>query len=220
MKFSENQLREAALCAVEALADSTAYGSEHEFSPEFEAKMDKLLRKMHRRPYVRAAQRAASIILALLVTAGTWLSVDVQAREALIGWVREQYQGFYRYAVPESQERENEKYEISIPEGYSKEDEIRFENSAVCFYRNAEGELLTFGYFTFDQDLYFDPEAAEYRAVTVNGCVADLYIGTSAESNSCIIWTGPDGNVLFQITGYFGAEDLIRLAESVSQKYF
>lgn len=65
---------------------------EHTFSRAFERKMRPLLRRQRHPLFAQAVRRAAAFFLTVLVGAGVWLTVDVQAREIFFAWVREFYE--------------------------------------------------------------------------------------------------------------------------------
>lgn len=92
--ISEERLRMAAIQAGKALADSLPEECEHTFSPAFEKKMDRLLRKSRRGKHW-GLKRAALFFLAVCLAGGTWLTVDAQAREDLTGWLYGKIQAAY-----------------------------------------------------------------------------------------------------------------------------
>ena len=64
----------------------------HEFSPAFEKKIRKLKRRADHPAFYRTMNRVASILLAILIAIGAWISVDAEARAAVVGWVKEIYE--------------------------------------------------------------------------------------------------------------------------------
>ena len=69
----------------------------HEFSPAFEKKIRKLKRRADHPAFYRTMNRVASILLAILITGGAWISVDAEARAAVVGWVKEIYETYFVY---------------------------------------------------------------------------------------------------------------------------
>lgn len=55
----------------------------HEFSPAFEKKIRKLKRRADHPAFYRTMNRVASILLAILIAIGAWISVDAEARAAI-----------------------------------------------------------------------------------------------------------------------------------------
>ena len=65
--------------------------NQHEFSLQFKKKIKKLKRKADHPVFYHAARRIASIVLAILIAGGVWITVDAEARAAFVGWVKEVY---------------------------------------------------------------------------------------------------------------------------------
>ena len=73
----------------------------HEFSPAFEKKIRKLKRRADHPAFYRTMNRVASILLAILIAIGAWISVDTEARAAIVGWVKEIYETYFK-VLPKS----------------------------------------------------------------------------------------------------------------------
>ena len=89
--ITEEMLREAAEKASEAL---TAYYERDydpdkplEIPPEFEKKIERLKRRAKHPVFYKTMNRVASIALAILITGSAWITVDAEARAAVVGWV-------------------------------------------------------------------------------------------------------------------------------------
>ena len=61
---------------------------------------------------------------------------------------------------------------------------------------------------------------AEYseKQVTINGNTASLFIAPSEDNTDGIVWTDPDTNTLFFVSGHFDQETFIKIAENVKEK--
>lgn len=71
--------------------------NQHEFSPQFEKNIKKLKRKADHPVFYHTTKRIASIVLAILISGGVWLAVDVEARVAFVGWIKEIYETYMVY---------------------------------------------------------------------------------------------------------------------------
>ena len=69
----------------------------HPFSPAFERKMKKLLRRGRHPVWYKALHAAACLLLALLLSGCAVLAVSAEAREVFAGWVREVYENAFVY---------------------------------------------------------------------------------------------------------------------------
>ena len=95
--ISEERLRQAAGTAAMAIADSLPAPEEcqHGFSPGFERRMRKVLRRGNHPSVYRGLRRAACFLLALLLSGSVWLTVDTEARDIVFGWISERVEGAY-----------------------------------------------------------------------------------------------------------------------------
>lgn len=84
-------------------ADCQEYGDaidelpECDFSPSFEKKMQKLIRRANHPIRYRVAQAAACLLLAALLSGCTALAISPEARTAFVGWVREVSEEWFVY---------------------------------------------------------------------------------------------------------------------------
>ena len=99
---------------------------EQDFSPQFEKKMRKLVRRGNHPIRYRVAQIAACLLLAALLSGCTVLAISPEAREAFLGWVRtfntpKEFPPYYSYTYSgdgEAQLPEGVAYRPTwVPEG-------------------------------------------------------------------------------------------------------
>lgn len=220
----EELLRRAAArsCAehVEELTADFAPGYQHEFSLEFERKIKKLIRKIKHPIIYRTMQRVASVVLAVVLAGAAWLTVDVEARAAFIGWVKEVYETFfvYRYEGP-NMDTEPARYHLTwIPAGYQEifADLADGEGSAV--YMDENGQYMHFTYVSNpdSSNVFIVTEGTTRSMVSVSGYHADFFVSEDPEVSNAIAWTN-DENCAFFISGFLNKDDLIKIAESVEK---
>ena len=171
-------------------------------------------------PRVRSA--AACFLLAVLLIGSAILTFSVEARAAFFGWVREQYDNIYEYFFEgEAAVTDPAKYELGwVPENCVFVTSYETAGGEVYIYTDERDTLIQFSY-TSDPDnenLYITHNGAEEIEVTVNDHPAELFISPSEENTDGIVWTDPDTNTLFFISGHFDQETFIRMAESVKEK--
>ena len=92
-------------------------------------------------------------------------------------------------------------------------------NTSSVIYMNDEGEILKFYYASPPDETFWQIESTNtaVEKITVDGCTADILISDDAAIGNTIVWMTAD-NAGFFISGFFTAEDLVRLAESVCEK--
>lgn len=226
--FSEDELKRAAQSVVKSMLSSlpNAEESDHEFSPEFRAKMDCLVRKERRREsFAKIGHKVASIALAALIGASTWLSVDVEARAAFFTWVREVYEDsfVYRFFGTPSAEALPD-YEITaLPDGY---EEIISDNDgeiATKVYHCDETDMVLTYYKLqsgWAQALFQDApqNGCTSKEMLVNGMPANLCLYEDASYANELLWIDETANIVFHITAFCEENALLEIAESVQIK--
>ena len=224
--ISEERLRQAAGAAVLALADSLPAPEEcrHEFSPGFERRMRKVLRRGNHPTVYRGLRRVASFLLALLLSGSVWLTVDTEAREAVFGWISERVEGAYHYFF--RGERTSQDYLTGytlskIPEGYHKEDVFETDSyTETTYVETTTGRYLSLGWLhpsteTETPELFFLTGDMEREQAQVNGRAAEFYRDDTGNNANVIVWRDEERATLLYLSGYFDKESLIDLAENV-----
>jgi hypothetical protein len=203
----------------------------HDFTPAFEKKMQKLLRRAKHPARYQLIQAAACLLLALLLTGCAVLAVSPEAREVFAGWVREvqeMYQNnwyVYRYTGQhETQKTANADsigYHLTwIPEGYTFDEEIPMYGQYLITYckDGNRDQVFMFGYaadLPENQSVYVGADGTERFEAEVNGRPADIHIDNKEGSSNVIVWSGEAGTI-FYIAGTLTKDELIRVAESVT----
>ena len=195
----------------------------HPFSPAFERKMKKLLRRGRHPVWYKALHAAACLLLALLLSGCAVLAVSPEAREAFLGWVRtfhtpEEFRPYYNYTYSgngETRLPEGVTYRPTwVPEGCRLLDEDHnLPYNTTILFETPEGSFVDFICLVGPATLQVIMDEDDvHKKVQVNGLPADLYLG----NNSVIVWNSEDGELLFRIIGdNLSEESLLRMAESV-----
>ena len=199
---------------------------EHTFSPAFERRMKKLLRRGRHPVWYKSLHAAACVLLALLLSGCAVLAVSPEAREVFAGWVREIHDNYFLYKFFGNEEREAvSKEEVLyqptyVPAGYRIEH--RFVLSAgivsVSYIDDQTGNIAVFTYFS-DMSSPVLQIAGEneiiYQKVQVNGLPADLYLDSEEGEANAIVWVDERNGAAFRIGGVISGEELVCMAESV-----
>lgn len=166
--LTDEALERAAASVRRAMLDSLPPPSrcEHEFSALFQAKMRSLLDRYDLRRRMRtAAQRAAVVILALLVSAGVWLGVDAEARAAFSVWVREvcgEHILYRFFGAPAANTLPV--YRITwLPEGYEQVDVYSSGEVYDVFYQKGNDMMHSFVF-----DYRFVQNGFRYQELRIN----------------------------------------------------
>lgn len=201
---------------------------EQDFSPAFEKKMRKLVRRANHPIRYRVAQMVACILLVVFLSGCTVLAISPEAREVFLSWVREfytseEYPPYYRYTYTGEGDAllpDGVAYRPTwVPEGCQLFDEYHnLPYHTTIFFEDAEGGFVNFLCMTGTGSggLHVSMDKGDVlKKVQVNGLPADLYLGQPG-SPSAIVWSSEDGEFIFQIIGeIFSEESLLQMAESV-----
>ena len=90
----------------------------------------------------------------------------------------------------------------------------------VYIYTDERDTLIQFTYTSEPDNEKVYVDCAEYteKQVTINGNTASLFIAPSEDNTDGIVWTDPDTNTLFFVSGHFDQETFIKIAENVKEK--
>lgn len=223
----EEVLRSAAVRSREIYVSCLEQGydpeNQHVYSPDFEKKIERLKRRAKHPIFYRTMRCAASIVLAILIIGGTWITVDTEARAAFTGWVKETYEMFfvYRFSGEVDVSAEKNDYRPAwIPDGYSEYMTFDENGGVTVLYQDEAGKRMKFGYIqnSGSTGWYVDTTDTIRSDSLVNGQPADLFTSANKATASIILWTDDQENSAFYVSGFFDEDDLIRIAESVSVK--
>ena len=203
-----------------------AEAPEHTFSPAFERRMKKLLRRGRHPVWYKSLHAAACVLLALLLSGCAVLAVSPEAREVFAGWVREIHDNYFLYKFFGNEEREAvSKEEVLyqptyVPAGYRIEHRFVFSAGivSVTYIDDQTGNIAVFTYFS-DMSSPVLQIAGEneiiYQKVQVNGLPADLYLDSEEGEANAIVWVDERNGAAFRIGGIISGEELVCMAESV-----
>lgn len=208
-------------CDIYAVQLQSGYDADrqHIFLPAFETKIRKLKRRADHPFFYRSAQCAASVLLALLICAGAWLAIDVEARTAVFGWIKEVCESFFIYRYENDSDPEVTPMDFRpywLPDGYSEFAVNDTADTITVIYANDAGEMMKFSYaHNPDQtDWFIDISDADRTSVTINGYQADLFLSSDPDVAGGILWTSSDDTAFF-ISGFLSEEDFKKVAENI-----
>lgn len=192
------------------------------FSLSFLQRMEKLLRHDRRLCAVRRlGRRVAAVAVTVLAAASIWLSVDTEARAAVVNWVREVYENsvIYRFPGENTAAETLPRYEITaLPEGYDMTEITELSTMCVVSYENGDSQIIfSYEWLTDDGHLqiFFREQGYTYRETEVGGHAAELYLTNDPADSNVLIWIDEERDILFEINALADADTLIALAESV-----
>ena len=226
MNISEERLTQAILEYDDALMASLPDPSEcvYVFSDSFERKMKKLIRKTdHYVTYIvhEAMRYAASILIALLVSASMIISFNPEARAAVVNWIKEYAHDVYNYFFTAEEVESNAEYVLGwLPDGYKLLDSLDHSKGKTYIYSNESGNLLHFSYMRSYKNASFTVGTGNYeeKRVVESDFQADLYISLEKDNGNAITWIGDDDEIIFSISAFENEDVLTKIAKSVTVK--
>lgn len=216
--ISEEALRQAAAEASDCLVRSLDEAGipAHNFSARFERKMRRLIRRTRHPAAYRALVRVACAFLAFLLGSGVFLAVNPEARAAFFGWVRTQYSEFFVYFFPEAvEDSANTEYALGwLPDGYYEIDKYIYPDYIWTIYSDSNKNEIDFLY-SINNKLYLSFENNRVQQIMINESSANLYTSQYIAGRNDIVWSNPDGTIVFSIGGILDTDTLVRIAENV-----
>lgn len=227
----EERLKKATLEAEEILmaVQPDAEACDHEFSPQFERKMEKLIRKRKHPVFCHPMFRAAAaIFLVVLLSSAVILSIP-DARATLKGLFYEHEGRTFTYVLTSYVEADDMRtYHLGwIPEGFSLTKEGHSDSQGSATYRNQDGKIIMYIYNIQREDCEFKISRSfvnniklRYKETTVNGLRANLFELRHSDDdiNYAVIWMNEEQSILFEIYGARSEAEALKLAENVIAK--
>lgn len=219
--MSEEELRRAAIAWEQDRLEQLPEPQDcnRQFSPQFEREMKKLIRRTDH-PLQYWLGKAVACLLLAVCLGSSILLFNSDARAAFFGWSRKVFDTFleYRYTGENVSAPKDVVYLPTwIPDGYEVMDEIYGDTGEYIIYITKEGNLA---YFVCNIDnegtnLHIVGEVGETQQTYVGKYSADLYFDAKEGENNALVWIDEQRNALFAISAPVGADELIKMAESI-----
>lgn len=219
----KDKLSASAAKATMAIIDSLPAPGEcsHEFTPRFQKKMQRTIRRAKHPIIYNIPKRVACFIIAAIIIGSTWLTVDADARTEIFAWIREKYEEFieYRFVGKPSSEKEKTDYELTwLPDGYTEIDRLITEDGCTIIYSH-DVSLIQFVYSTgADADsLFVGDFNGEVQTIQIGEFIADFYQAQNNSQSSTVVWMSAQKDTLFSITTSLPKDIIIELCKSMQK---
>lgn len=226
--ISDAALKEAAFAVNQAMLDALPKPEEctHIFSPAFERRMRKLIRRTKHPIVYKTLTRAACALLVLVLSASLFLTFNTEARAAVVDWIKEKVEDFYHYFAPEKDSNLEPEPEAAtpgdyclgwIPEGYTFLFSEVSEDDKVECYLSDSGQILQFRclYSHSSGSLFAGGGEYEEKHIEIGSLQADIYLAKDNSRGNFIICPVNNGNILLYVSAQLDEADLIKIAENV-----
>lgn len=224
--YTDEQLKRASAIIVQALEKSLPEPSEcvapFEYSQEFLNKLERLIKRGRRRETVQhISRRVASVVLAMLIGVGAWLTVDTEARAAFVTWVREVYEDSFLYEYFGEKPTEKLKnYEITgLSDGYELVTADCSDTLHIKIYQKDDDAVMLMYYQVYDERKHIIENSGvmqcTWEPVSIRGIGADFYCYEDSTYANELFWIDERSNVAFQLSAYWDKDKMIKIAESI-----
>ncbi|MGN0424270.1 MAG: DUF4367 domain-containing protein [Acetatifactor sp.] len=224
--FSRRELREASEIVCHKISSSLPHVSqcEHAFSKKFLEGMQMMVEQNDRRKTHLHRKQFCAVIVACICVLFLWLVVDTGARASVIGWIKNVYEKVIIYHFGGEGERSINTIEMPkwIPEGYVIKEKGQTNFRSYAYYQYVDDlekgfvvECIVLNSGELNLELLIGTKEYEHQAVSINGCLGELYIFQDDTDTNNLIWVNEKMGVLFNITGTLSGDELLRIAESM-----
>ena len=219
--ITDKMLAEAAAELNATMLDSLPDPAEcrHTFSKHFERKMKRLIYRTNHPIQHRILRSAASILLVILLGFSSVLAVSVEARAAVFGWIRDQYESFYAYFFEgESEDDEPVSYCPGwIPDEFKYETTFEIAGGKSFVYVSSDGTIAEFSYSASPENfvMFIESVDCEQHSVLINGIEGPLYIPSDSSMASGIVWIDENSNTIFHVSATINSDILMKIAEQI-----
>ena len=208
---------------IDALPSNDELAKLYPLNPAFEKRMMQLIARERRKGRIekalRTARKAAAVfIIAMAVLFGIVLTQPA-GRAAVGQIVVEWYEKFTSFAfkLDEGEVSSKEWYPAYLPEGYVEVAMERMHEAANIIFQTADGKELRFWYEKGSElSLYVDNEQHELCPILVGECEGYAASAEREGADNGVLWI--NSGYVFRIWSLDSLEELIRVAESVSEK--
>lgn len=199
-------------------------GEEHEFSPEFERKMKKLMQSQTRKANAvkakKALSRAAIVILAIMA-AGFTVTMSAEALRVqffnTITDFAEEYIGFsFRSQTEQPVDTGGVIYPSYVPEGFQIDDTQIMPDAVTIVYRNDDGERIFIDQYVMNDgtNVQIDGEHIGFSyIINIDEIKINVYEGKDDNDSNYITWD--DWTTFFLVSGTMQPSELIEMAKSI-----
>lgn len=215
-------LKESLDMELQEIDEMVAKAPPHEFSPQFEKRMKKLINSIGRKDRIKKAKRiivrtAVSIAAAFGIIFGVFLT-QPEVSAAVQNVIRTVFDRYDKYDyIGDELTVENFDNNIRlgyVPDGFYLSSGFYSHISVSLTYKNENKNEIMFDYGIADSaSSAYDNEHNSYSDFTINGIEYHYYESNDSDFYDTLIWY-KDGYV-FSLFAHLSREELVKIAENV-----
>ncbi len=192
---------------------------DHEFSPKFEKKMNRLIKsfKKRGRPPLKTFHKAALIAAASFVIIITTMTQVKAMREPIINFISTTHENFtlIRFDSNNIADSITCEYQLTnIPDGFILTNYQKSSDSIYTQYKNDAGDTIRLvqNIITPDSKIHLDNERGETKNLTISDVKVLLY---TSDFSIMAFWTQDNHNIKLSCIGNFTEEAVVDIIESI-----
>ncbi len=193
---------------------------QHDFSPEFEQKME-LLRKRNKQKLQRKIRirNIAAILILIFVGAFAWFITNQEAVAGFKKWVLKEKsdQAVVNFNAP-SIDSELPEYSFGwLPDGYEVSERKDFPNSRLLLAKKTKGKDIVLEYQIMSEatNISISGESLTKDSIRVGEKEAIFFSDAEKGSANLLLWTEED--IMFMLNSQIDKETMVRIAENVKK---
>ena len=225
-RITDSQLTQAAAIVRNSMlmALDQAEIPTHNFSSEFEVKIQALRKQEnHRQAIHKVMRRCIAAILAFIMGTGVFLTVNVEARATVIAWIKEVFEDRIEYWFTGVPQKTFPEYDLTwVPDDMEciYDEATEHSRSVVYMKPNDPQQGFTFSYTRMLEGsgtiIILNETEHNVIPVDINGMDGDLYLSKDPEITHSLIWFNEDQQITFNITSYMESDVILHIAKSVN----
>lgn len=228
--FSDEELRIAAQAVRNSMLKSLdeSVSERHTFSDAFLQRMQKLFRLDNKRTQrKRILQHAAVFLIGVFLAGALLLAFNPEVRADFSRWVRNLYEKsvFYQFFSDESSEESESPASLPdveftwLPGDY----DVQVVFSSPQKRRivlSKDNDTIMLVYWVVDDLNYLEAftEGYLHEQTDINGLPAEAITDPKSVDANALVWINKNNTICFNLSGKHPVEELIRIAEAISEK--
>ena len=190
-------------------------------SAAFEAGVEKLRRSYRAGERAkRVGRSAASVAIALVLALSAFLTVNANAREAVVNWWKELNDDNTLYWF-DGEAKNTDVYGLSwVPEGLFLEESDIGDGDGGYIYTDGGRQVFIYDYMAMDGTGYvgiFEPgedwESVRKETVTLPGKTIDFYENPNGPND--MVWIDEEHGVAHTLNGYLDRDTMLKIMENI-----
>lgn len=215
-------LKESLDRELQEIDEMVANSPPHEFSPQFEKRMKKLINSIGRKERIK---KYTQMCIKVVVTAAAIMGVlfgglltqptVYAAVENVIRTIFDRYDKYDYIGDELTVDNFNNNIRLGyVPDGYYLSSGDYFAANVILIYKDIDDNELSFDYSIADgTSSVYDNEHNSYIDFTINGNKYYYYESNDSDFPNTIVWYDKDYS--FSISAHISKEELIKIAENV-----